>query len=137
MLPAKAKHPNLQRATYAALIAADSCLVPFDCDDFSRRALMSVLDVVEETRADHNRRLKVEGIVVNQFLPRANLPKRLVESLSDEGLPILDTKLSFSVRMRESHEESLPLVHHSPKHKLTGEFIALYDELEAGLGSPA
>lgn len=129
--------PALNFFTLSALIAADTCLIPFDCDDFSRRALMSVLDVVEETRADHNEGLTVEGIVVNQFLPRANLPKRLVEALSSEGLPILDTKLSFSVRMRESHEHSLPLIHHSPKHKLTTEFVRLYEELEARKGTAA
>lgn len=115
--------------TLSALIAADACLIPFDCDDFSRRALYTLLENVEETRADHNPDLRVEGIVINQFLSRANLPQRLVDELREEGLPVLETKLSSSVKMRESHEQCVPLVHLAPRHKLTEEFIALYDEL--------
>lgn len=116
--------------TLSALIAADACLIPFDCDDFSRRALYTLLENVEETRADHNPELRIEGIVINQFLSRANLPQRLVEELCEEGLPVLETRLSSSVKMHESHEHSLPLIHFAPRHKLTGEFVALYDELE-------
>ncbi|MEJ2515242.1 MAG: ParA family protein [Gammaproteobacteria bacterium] len=116
--------------TLSALIAAQSCLIPFDCDDFSRRALYTLLENVEETRGDHNAELEVEGIIINQFLSRANLPQRLVEELQDEGLPVLETRLSSSVKMRESHEQCMPLVHLAPRHKLTQEFLALYDELE-------
>ena len=116
--------------TLSALIAAEGCLIPFDCDDFSRRALYTLLENVEETRVDHNDELHVEGIIINQFLSRANLPQRLVDELLEEGLPVLDTKLSSSVKMRESHEHCMPLIHFAPRHKLTEEFIALYEELE-------
>lgn len=122
--------PAFNFYTLSALIAADSCLIPFDCDDFSRRALYTLLENVEETRADHNPELHVEGIVINQFLARANLPQRLVDELRAEGLPVLDTMLSSSIKMRESHEQSRPLIHLAPRHKLTEEFVALYDELE-------
>lgn len=122
--------PAFSFYTLSALIAADSCLIPFDCDDFSRRALYTLLENVEETRVDHNPDLRVEGIVINQFLSRANLPQRLVDELRDEGLPVLDTKLSSSVKMRESHEQCMPLIHLAPRHKLTEEFVALFDELE-------
>jgi chromosome partitioning protein len=74
--------------------------------------------------------LRVEGIVINQFLSRANLPQRLVEELRDEGLPVLDSKLSSSVKMSESHEQCVPLIHMAPRHKLTEEFVALFEELD-------
>ena len=48
--------------------------------------------------------LEVEGIVVNQYQPRASLPQRVVDQLRTEGLPILDTFISSSVKMRESHD---------------------------------
>jgi chromosome partitioning protein len=121
--------PAFNFFTLSALIAAEGCLIPFDCDDFSRRALYQLLENVEETRTDHNHKLRVEGIVINQFLPRANLPRRLVEELCQDGLPVLDTRLSSSVKMRESHEQAMPLVYLAPRHKLTEQFIALYDEL--------
>ena len=122
--------PALNFFTRSALIAADTCLIPFDCDDFSRRALYTLLEDVEEIRSDHNSRLAVEGIVVNQFQPRANLPQKLVHELTEEGLPVLKTRLSASVKVRESHEAARPLIYLEPGHKLTQEYLALHDELE-------
>jgi cellulose biosynthesis protein BcsQ len=72
--------PALNFYTRSALIAAQGCLIPFDCDDFSRRALYTLLENVQEIQSDHNADLKVEGIVVNQFQPRANLPQRWCRS---------------------------------------------------------
>lgn len=124
--------PAFNFYTMSALIAADSCLIPFDCDEFSRQALYTLIENVEETRADHNEELEVEGIVVNQFQPRASLPQRLVKELQEEGLPILNSFISSSVKMRESHDKGLPLVHMAPKHKLTEEFVTLFELLHPG-----
>ncbi len=122
--------PALNFYTRSALIAADACLIPFDCDDFSRQALYGLLESVEEIREDHNENLRVEGIVVNQFQARAGQPQRIIQELIDEKLPVLPTMLSSSVKVRESHDASRPLIAMAPSHKLSEEFIALYDELE-------
>ena len=122
--------PALNFYTRCALIAAQGCLIPFDCDDFSRRALYTLLENVAEIKADHNAQLQIEGIIVNQFQPRANLPQRLVQALIDEGLPVLQPYLSSSVKIRESHEQSLPMIYLEPRHKLTQEFVALHDALQ-------
>ena len=122
--------PALNFYTRSALIAAQGCLIPFDCDDFSRRALYGLLESVQEIKADHNRELLVEGIVVNQFQPRANLPQRTVQELVDEGLPVLLPYLSASVKIKESHERAMPMIHLDPKHKLTLEFVALHESLK-------
>jgi chromosome partitioning protein len=122
--------PAMNFYTRSALIAASSVLIPFDCDDFSRRSLYQLMEDVAEIREDHNPHLRVEGIVVNQFQPRARLPKRLVCELSEEGLPVLQAHLSASVKIRESHEQALPLVHLFPTHKVTGQFEALWEELD-------
>ncbi len=121
--------PALNFYTRSALIAAQRCLIPFDCDDFSRRALYSLLENVKEIQADHNRDLKIDGIVVNQFQPRANLPQRLVQELIDEGLPVLQPYISASVKIRESHDQSMPMIYLDPRHKLTLELVALHDAL--------
>ena len=121
--------PALNFYTRSALIAANRCLIPFDCDSFSRHALLGLIDSVGEIRADHNSGLSVEGIVVNQFQPRASLPQRLVQELRDAGLPVLDPPLSASVKIRESHERSLPMVYLDARHKLSQEFAALYQTL--------
>lgn len=122
--------PALNFFTLSALIAADTCLIPFDCDDFSRRALYTLLESVREIQEDHNPNLGVEGIIVNQFQVRANLPKKIVSELLAENLPVLDTFLSQSVKIRESHDKATPMVHMAPKHKLTMEYQALYDKLD-------
>ena len=123
--------PALHFFTRSALIAADACLIPFDCDEFARRALYTLLDNVAEIRADHNDRLQVEGIIINQYLPRANLPQQLVQELRDGGLPVLDTLLSSSIRIKESHQQAKPMIHLDARHKLAQEFVALYAELAA------
>ena len=128
--------PALNFYTRSALIASERCLIPFDCDDFSRRALYALLENVRELQADHNRGLAVEGIIVNQFQPRATLPRKIVGELVAEGLPVLEPYLSSTVRVKESHEQSLPMIHLDPKHRLTQEFVALYARLEPGLAVP-
>lgn len=126
--------PAFNFYTLSALIAAERCLIPFDCDDFSRRALYGLLERVQEIKQDHNEDLKVEGIVVNQFQQRAKLPQKIVSALTEEGLPILNTYLSHSVIIRESHQKATPLVNLAPKHKVAQEFRALFEELNGNKG---
>jgi chromosome partitioning protein len=123
--------PGLNFYSLSALIAADRCLIPFDCDSFSRQTLYEVLEEIEEVQEDHNAQLQLEGIVVNQFQARPNLPRQLLEELGTEQLPLLPAYLSSSVKMRESHQLCKPLIHLDPKHKLTLEFQALFDLLES------
>ncbi|WP_210541942.1 ParA family protein [Rhodoferax sp. PAMC 29310] len=121
--------PALNFFTRSALIGASGCLIPFDCDEFSRKALYTLMDNVQEIRADHNPDLVVKGIVVNQFQPRANLPQRMVNELIEEGLPVLQPYLPSSVRIRESHEQSLPMIYLDPNHKLTLALVELHEAL--------
>ena len=127
--------PAMNFFSRSALIAADSCLVPFDCDDFSRKALYQLLEDVAEIQEDHNEELTVEGIVVNQYQARAGLPQRLVNELTDEGLPVMKAFLPASVKVRESHEHACPMVHLAPNHKLTMQYIALWQELQTGVAA--
>ena len=122
--------PALHFYTRSALIAADRCLIPFDCDEFARRALYTLLDNVAEIRADHNADLEVEGIVVNQFQSRASLPQQIVNELRAEKLPVLEPFLSASVKIKESHQLAKPMIHLDPRHKVTGEFERLFDALQ-------
>ncbi len=121
--------PVLNFYSQSALIAADKCLIPFDCDAFSREALYTLMQSVGEVKADHNASLEIEGIIVNQYQSQANLPRQIVEELIAEGHPVLNSRISPSVKVRESHSESKPLVYYAPNHKLSDEFRALHTEI--------
>ena len=121
--------PAMNFFSLSALIAASHCLIPFDCDAFSKDAIFEVGQHIAGIQNDHNSDLVIEGVVVNQFMSRANHPKQIVSGLKEDGVPVLSTMLSSSVKVRESHHSSMPLVFLSPEHKLTQEFQALYDEI--------
>ena len=93
--------------------------------------LLGLIDSVGEIRADHNSGLSVEGIVVNQFQPRASLPQQLLDELIAEGLPVLPVNLMSSVKMRESHQACTPLIYLDRNHKLTQQFVELHDLLNS------
>ncbi|OTG85153.1 ParA family protein [Acinetobacter sp. ANC 4648] len=122
--------PAFNFFTLSALITADRVLIPFDCDVFSQRALKTLIENVIETQDDHNDRLEIEGIVVNQFQAQAKLPREVVQQLKDEGLPVLQQMLPPSVLMKESHHKNLPLIHLATDHKLTQAYQLLFNEIE-------
>ena len=122
--------PNFNFYSKAALIAAHRLIIPFDCDTFARQSMYSLMDNIVELQEDHNPDLEVEGIVINHFNSQARLPGELVAELEQEGMPIFDTYLSSSVKMRESHRDHRPLIDLAPSHKLTAQFLDLHAELE-------
>ena len=122
--------PAFNFFTLSALIAADRVLIPFDCDVFSKRALYTLIENILETQDDHNDRLLIEGIVVNQYQHQAKLPKEVVQQLKDEGLPVLESMLPPSIIMKESHHKNLPLIYLATEHKLTKAYQLLFNELE-------
>jgi len=121
--------PALNFYSRSAVIAANYCLIPFDCDNFSRNALYRLLTNVGEIKCDHNPDLEIEGIVVNQYQSRAKLPVKIVKELIKEGMPVLKPYLSSSIKIKESHEKASPMIFYEPKHKLTTEYIKLYKNL--------
>lgn len=129
--------PNFNFYSKSALIAADALLVPFDCDSFARQSLYALLDNIAELQEDHNPDLVVEGIVINQFNSQARLPQELVSELEEEGLPVFSAFLNSSVKMKESHRAHRPLIDLAPSHKLTGQFLELYNQLEGDSGKAA
>lgn len=122
--------PALNFYSLSALIAADSVLIPIDCDDFAIQGLFSLQQHIAEIREDHNDRLQIEGIIANQYLSNAKLPNRIIETLLEEGHPVLPVYVTQSVKMRESHQEKKPLLQLAPKHKLTQCLLEIHEYLE-------
>lgn len=121
--------PTLNFFSLSALIAAERVLIPFDCDAFSRDALLDLILTLEEVKDDHNDEMEIEGVLINQFQARAKLPQLAVDELKKTGLNIIEPYISSSVKMKESHSLNSPLVYMAPKHKLTLEFVELFKSL--------
>lgn len=122
--------PALNFYSLSALIAAQRCLIPIDCDDFARQGLYSLQQKIAEIKEDHNEDLIIEGIIANQYMSNANLPKQIVDELIAEQYPVLPQYISQSVKMRESHQAKLPLIELAPKHKLTLSLIEIHRLIE-------
>ncbi len=123
--------PIMNFYSLSALIACQRCLIPFDCDVFSRDALYELLKNLQEVKEDHNRELEIEGIVINQFSAQARLPGEAVDELIKEHLPILQPYISSSIKIRESHRAAKPMVFLLPGHKISLQFTNLYNNLNA------
>jgi len=121
--------PALNFFTLSALIAADRCILPYDCDVFARDAMEDLSDELEEIIEDHNPKLQVEGVVVNQFQSRAKLPQQAVEELRKAKFKLLKPFISSSIKIKESHALNTPLAFLDPKHKVSQEFVNLYKTL--------
>lgn len=121
--------PALNFFTLSALIAANRCLLPYDCDVFARDAMIDLMGELEEIIEDHNPELEIEGVIVNQFQARAKLPQLAVEELAKANFNLIQPFISSSVKVKESHAEHTPLVFLDPKHKITKELIELYKSI--------
>jgi|TARA_B100000315_G_C14581745_1_gene590852 chromosome partitioning protein len=119
--------------TNAALIAADSLLIPFDCDRFSLEALNNIVAVVNEIKEDHNAGLSIEGVIVNQYHGRTNFHRDVLKKLNIGDVPVLEPFLPASVKMKESRDLAWPLIYYAPKHKLTVQLTELFSKLEPDL----
>jgi chromosome partitioning protein len=108
--------PSMNFFTQSALIASETCLIPFDCDLFSRNAIYHLFRGVSALKEKYHAKLRVEGVIVNQFQPGAALPKRLVDELINEGLPMIAPYISSSIKIKESHDAALPMIHLDKQH---------------------
>jgi chromosome partitioning protein len=121
--------PALNFFTLSALISADRCILPYDCDVFARDAMIDLMEDLEEIIEDHNPELEIEGVVVNQFQARAKLPQQAVDELVEANFKMLKPFISSSIKVKESHASHTPLAFLDPKHKVTLEFIELYENI--------
>ena len=94
--------PNFNFYSKSALIAAETALIPFNCDSFSKQALYNMLENVEEIREDHNPELEIEGVVVNHFNGQARLPSELIAELRNEPSISIELIRLLIQRLREA-----------------------------------
>ncbi len=81
--------PSLNMLTLNALVAADSVMVPMQCEYYALEGLSALVQTIEQIRASINPELEIEGLLRTMFDPRNNLANevsaQLIEHFGDEG----------------------------------------------------
>lgn len=102
--------PSLGLLTLNCLTAADSILVPLQCEYYALEGLSVIMDMVIKIQESSNPRLRLDGILFTMFDTRTNLSKDVVEEVRNhfkDGL--YDTVIPRNVRLSEapSHGQSI------------------------------
>lgn len=121
--------PALNFFSRSALISSKSVLIPFDCDDFSYQAIHKLINNIDEINQDHNPDLKIDGIIINQYQSQTKIARTFIEKLEEDRLNIAKPYISASTLVRQSHFKHKPLIHLAAKHKLTLEYLQLFNNL--------
>lgn len=114
----------------SCLIAAHEILVPIDCDAFSVRAAQDIFATIREVQADHNPELKILGIVVNQFQKGTKHAAAIVSDLKKLGYDVIEPFIPSSIKIRESHSDSIPVVCQFAEHPVAQAFTELFQSIE-------
>ena len=101
--------PSLNLLTINSLAAADSVVVPLQCEFFALEGLSQLLSTVEQVKRSLNRRLTIHGIVLTMFDPRNKLATQVVADVRDHmGEKVYDTVIPRNVRVSEAPSYGKP-----------------------------
>ena len=105
--------PSLGMLTVNALVAADSVLVPLQCEFLALEGLSQVLNIVERVRAAFNPVLRVQGIVLTMYDKRNNLSAQVRDDVRTHlGDAVYDTIIPRNVRVSEAPSYGVPVLLH-------------------------
>ncbi len=95
--------PSLNLLTINALAAADSVLVPMQCEFFALEGLSQLLQTVEQIKSSLNPRLHVQGIIMTMYDRRNNLSDQVLEDVRTQmGDLVYRTVIPRNVRLSEA-----------------------------------
>ena len=101
--------PSLNLLTINALSAADSVVVPLQCEFFALEGLSQLLSTVEQVKRSLNPRLTIHGIVLTMFDPRNKLATQVVADVRGHmGEKVYDTVIPRNVRVSEAPSYGKP-----------------------------
>lgn len=110
--------PSLGLLTLNALTAADSVLIPLQCEYYALEGLSQLVDTILLIRKRFNRSLKVEGIILTMFDGRTNLSIQVVDEVK-RYFPreVYTTIIPRNVRLSEAPSHGKPVVIYDPRSK--------------------
>jgi len=110
--------PSLNILTVNALVAADSILVPIQCEYFALEGLSQLMHTVRLVQNRLNPKLKIEGIVFTMYDSRTNLSMQVVEEVKNNvDKDVYRCVIPRNVRLSEAPSHGLPITMYDEKSK--------------------
>lgn len=127
--------PSLELLTVNALVAADSVLIPMQCEYYALEGIADLMTSIKMCSKHLNRRLDVEGIVLTMYDSRANLTVQVENELRKYlGSKVYDTVIPRSVRLSEAPSHGQPGVIYDRVNRGSKAYMALAVEFLARSG---
>ena len=122
--------PSLNTLTVNAMSAADSVLVPIQCEYYALEGLSQLIHTIELVKARMNEGLYIEGVVFTMYDARTNLSLQVVENVKDTlKQNIYKTIIPRNVRLAESPSHGVPINIYDSKSAGAEGYRALADEV--------
>jgi chromosome partitioning protein len=122
--------PSLGLLTLNALCAADSVLVPIQCEYFALEGLADLMETLRRVQHQMNPKLKLEGIVLTMFDERTNLSRQVREDISRHfGDSLLKTVIPRNIRLGEAPSFGKPVLLYDIKSKGAEAYLHLAREI--------
>jgi len=101
--------PSLNLLTINAMVAADSVLVPLQCEFFALEGLSQLMLSIREVRQTLNSKLRIQGVVLTMFDGRNNLAIQVEDDVRENlGNIVYQTKIPRNVRLSEAPSHAMP-----------------------------
>lgn len=124
--------PALDLLTLNALVAADSVLVPIQCEFFALEGVSELMDTIERVRDSFQHWLKLEGILLTMFDDRTNLMRQVAEDLREFfGREVFRTVIPRSIRLAEAPSYGQPILLYDVRSRGAESYIKLAKEILA------
>lgn len=122
--------PSLSMLTVNAMVAADSVLVPLQCEFYALEGLSQLLLTIRQIRASANPALRIEGVVMTMFDARNNLSRQVDSDARDNlGELVFKTVIPRNVRLSEAPSYALPVLQYDGASTGSAAYRALAREL--------
>jgi chromosome partitioning protein len=122
--------PSLSLLTLNGLIAADSVLVPIQCEYFALEGLTDLFDTLARVRRNFNPMLAIQGILLTMFDERTNLSAQVRDNLQQHFADrMLQTVIPRNVRLAEAPSFGKPILLYDIRSKGAESYIKLAKEI--------
>lgn len=122
--------PSLNLLTLNSMAAADSVLVPLQCEFFALEGLSQLLGTVEQVRSSINPALTIQGIVMTMYDGRNNLANQVVADVrANMGDTVYQTVIPRNVRVSEAPSHGKPAILYDLKSSGSQAYLQLASEV--------